>query len=183
MYPLAVHTALRCYPPHRSASQFQIGEFNLRADSAHAMAADLATHHGRITSHNYTAIMSQIKSAKKKKKEKKEKKRRKKFKWVAGGWDGGMEGVGALVSLRGLVTVLWNKRRRTDRKTFLIKAQRKDGVSSNYKKCKRFLTGLRVILFQFCTFFKKFSVANFRSGGRTKKKKQSSDVSQKKSPP
>lgn len=41
-------------------------------------------------------------------------------------------------------------------------------------------------MFQFCTFFKKFSVANFRSGGedRTKKKKtQSGDVSQKKSPP
>lgn len=53
----------RCYPPHRSASPFQIRAFNLRADSAHAAAADLARHHGRITSHNYTAIMTEIKSA------------------------------------------------------------------------------------------------------------------------
>lgn len=72
-------------------------DFNLRADSAHATAADLARHHGRITSHNYTAIMSKIKSAlflKKKKKSLNEE------------WEGGMEIVGASVSLRGLVTVL-----------------------------------------------------------------------------
>lgn len=38
-------------------------EFNLQADSAHEITADLATHHGRITSHNYTVIMAEIQSA------------------------------------------------------------------------------------------------------------------------
>lgn len=38
-------------------------EFNLGADPAHTVAADLGSHRGRITFHNYTAIMSQIKSA------------------------------------------------------------------------------------------------------------------------
>lgn len=62
-------------------------EFNLRADSAHATAADLARHHGRITSYNYTAIMSEIKSALFFKK--------KKRKSLNEEWEGGMEIVGA----------------------------------------------------------------------------------------
>lgn len=48
-------------------------EFNLGADPAHAVAADLGSHRGRITFHNYTAIMRPIKSALFSKKKKKKK--------------------------------------------------------------------------------------------------------------